>query len=49
MKNWYKEIALVVSAILLIIYVHNFEHFELHAEETVIITDPIIVKPDDKE
>jgi len=49
MKNWNKEIALVVSAFLLILYIHNFEHFTLHAEETVIITDPIIVKPDDKE
>ena len=48
MKNWNKEIALVVSAILLILYVHNFEHFQLSAKEPDIVLDPIIVKPDEK-
>lgn len=48
MKNWYREIALAVSAILLVLYVHNFEHFELSAEESDIVLDPIIVKPDEK-
>ena len=49
MKNWYREIALVVSAILLVLYVHNFELFELSAEEPDIILEPIIVKPDENE
>ena len=48
MKNWYREIALVVSAILLVLYVHNFELFELSAEETDIVIEPIIVKPDEQ-
>jgi len=48
MKNWNKEIALVVSAILLVLYVHNFELFELSAEESDIVLEPIIVNPDEK-
>jgi len=48
MKDWYREIALVVSAILLVLYVHNFELFELSAEETDIVIEPIIVNPDEK-
>jgi hypothetical protein len=48
MKNWYREIALVVSAILLVLYVHNFELFELSAEELDIVLEPIIVNPDEK-
>jgi len=48
MKDWYREIALIISAILLILYVHNFEQFHLSAKEPDIILKPIIVKPDEK-
>ena len=48
MKDWYREIALIISAILLILYVHNFERFQLSAKEPDIILEPIIVKPDEK-
>lgn len=48
MKNWYKELALIISALILIVYVHNFEYFQLRAEESDIILKPIIVNPDEK-
>ena len=29
MKDWYKELALVISVTLLLIYIHNFEYFTI--------------------
>jgi len=47
MKDWHKELALVVSVTLLLLYVHNFDFFKLEAKQAYLKINPIVVTPED--